>query len=130
MKENSQEIKKITNKKKNNLMDNTMAPIAQLEKSPSNSSSTMTSISSMINSNPNSAVPLGTFPTTTTQANHVNKVSQQAIKQDQMTMSQVSSNIKSTNQLQSSSSASLIENPDFVTTSDNRRCFISVWSTW
>ena len=107
-----------------------MAPIAQLEKSPSNSSSTMTSISSMINSNPNSAVPLGTFPTTTTQANHGNKVSQQAIKQDQMTMSQVSSNIKSTNQLQSSSSASLIENPDFVTTSDNRRCFISVWSTW
>ncbi len=129
MKENSQEIKKITNKKKNNLMDNTMAPIAQLEKSPSNSSSTMTSISSMINSNSNSAVPLGTFPTTTT-ANHGNKVSQQAIKHDQVTMSQVSSNIKSTNQLQSSSSASLIENPDFVTTSDNRRCFISVWSTW
>lgn len=110
---------------------NAMAPIAKLENSPSNSSSTMTSISSMANNNqnPNSAL-VGSFPTSmkSSQIQQQQQPLGGAIK-DPLTMSMVSSNIKSANQL-SNCSASTLENPDFVTTAAKRRCFISVWSTW
>lgn len=108
---------------------NVMAPIAKLENSPSNSSSTMTSISSMVNNNQNpDSAHVGSFPTSMKSSQIQQPTVGGAIK-DPLTMSIVSSNIKSANQL-SNCSASTLENPDFVTTVGKRRCFISVWSTW
>lgn len=104
----------ISSKASNNLM----APIAQLENSPITSASVSTrgSLSSVVNQ-PNAY------------AVHLSERKMSNDKEEPLTMSTVSSNIKYGMNL-GTNSVSSISDHEFVTTANERKCLISVWSTW